>query len=106
MGPGQVWAWYVLETAGTTGHLRLTSDLACAQFFSSFLHRVMMVSGFPGGSEGKAFACNAGDPGSIPGWEDPLEKRMAAHTVFLPRKSLGQRSLVGYSPLGHRVGHD
>ena len=23
--------------------------------------------GFPGGSEGKASACNAGDPGSIPG---------------------------------------
>ena len=23
--------------------------------------------GFPGGSDGKAFACNAGDPGSIPG---------------------------------------
>ena len=23
--------------------------------------------GFPGGSEGKAPACNAGDPGSIPG---------------------------------------
>ena len=22
--------------------------------------------GFPGGSEGKAFACSAGDPGSIP----------------------------------------
>ena len=24
--------------------------------------------GFPGGSEGKASVCNAGDPGSIPGW--------------------------------------
>ena len=24
--------------------------------------------GFPGGSEGKASACNAGDLGSIPGW--------------------------------------
>ena len=23
---------------------------------------------FPGGSEGKASACKAGDPGSIPGW--------------------------------------
>ena len=23
---------------------------------------------FPGGSDGKASACNAGDPGSIPGW--------------------------------------
>ena len=24
---------------------------------------------FPGGSDGKQSACNAGDPGSIPGWE-------------------------------------
>ena len=23
------------------------------------------------GSDGKESACNAGDPGSIPGWEDP-----------------------------------
>ena len=23
---------------------------------------------FPGGSDGKASACNEGDPGSIPGW--------------------------------------
>ena len=26
------------------------------------------TKGFPGGSDGKASACNAGDPGSIPGW--------------------------------------
>ena len=26
------------------------------------------IGGFPGGSDGKASACNAGDPGSIPGW--------------------------------------
>ena len=24
---------------------------------------------FPGGSDGEESACNAGDPGSIPGWE-------------------------------------
>ena len=29
--------------------------------------------GFPGGSDGKESACNEGDPGSIPGSEDPLE---------------------------------
>ncbi|KAB0349467.1 hypothetical protein FD755_018551, partial [Muntiacus reevesi] len=28
------------------------------------------------------------------GWENPLEKDMATHSVFLPRKSHGQRSLV------------
>ena len=27
------------------------------------------MPGFPGGSDGKASACNAGDPGLIPGWE-------------------------------------
>ena len=32
--------------------------------------------GFPGGSEVKASACNAGDLGLIPGSEDPLEKEM------------------------------
>ena len=31
----------------------------------------------PCSSEGKETACNAGDPGSIPGQEDPLEKEMA-----------------------------
>ena len=41
------------------------------------------------------------------GWEDPLEKEMATHSIFLPGKSHGQRSLVGYSPWGlKRVGHD
>ena len=33
------------------------------------------------------------------GWEDPLEKEMATHSlVFLPGEFHGQRSLVGYSP--------
>ena len=27
----------------------------------------MMYKGFPGGSDGKASACSAGDPGLIPG---------------------------------------
>ena len=36
------------------------------------------------------------------GWEDPLEKEMQPTAVFLPGKSHGQRSLVGYSPLGHK----
>ena len=30
------------------------------------------ATGFPSGSDAKASVCNAGDPGSIPGWEDPL----------------------------------
>ena len=40
-------------------------------------------------------------------WEDPLEKGMATNSIFLPWKSHGQRSLVGYSPQSHkRVRHE
>ena len=40
----------------------------------------------------------AGDLGSIPGRDDPLEEDTAPTPVFLPGKSHGQRSLAGYSP--------
>ena len=42
--------------------------------------------GFPGGSDGKVFACNTGDLGLILGWEDPLEKAMAPHSSTLAWK--------------------
>ena len=41
------------------------------------------ILGLPGGSAGKEFTCNAGDLGSIPGWEDPLEEGMATHSSIL-----------------------
>ena len=47
-------------------------------------------------------SAHARDVGSIPGWEDPLEKTKATHRVFLPEKSHKQRSLAGYSPLGRQ----
>ena len=37
----------------------------------------------PGGSDGKASAYSAGDPGLIPGQEDPLEKEIAIHSSIL-----------------------
>ena len=46
----------------------------------------MSVVGFPGGSDGKASACNVGDPGSILVQEDPLEKEMAIHSSTLAWK--------------------
>ena len=42
--------------------------------------------GFPCGSAGKESACNAGDLGSILGWEDPLEKGKASHSSILAWK--------------------
>ena len=41
---------------------------------------------FPGGSDGKASVYNAGDLGSIPGREDPLEKEMATHSRTIALK--------------------
>ena len=57
----------------------------------------------PGGSEVKASASNAGETRvQSLGWEDPLEKEMAIHSSILAWKSHGWRSLVGYSPRGHK----
>ena len=45
----------------------------------------MHIKGFPGGSVVKippAGAGEAGDMGSIPGWEDPMEKEMATHSII------------------------
>ena len=42
-----------------------------------------VLQGFPGGSDGKESACNAGDLHSIPDWEDPLEKGKATHSSIL-----------------------
>ena len=72
------------------------------------LHSPNLLLGFPGGSDSKESACNAGDPSPIPGsgrspreglgyplqysWaslvaqtvkEDPLEEDMATHSSFL-----------------------
>ena len=62
--------------------------------------------GLPGGSLGKESACNArdaGDTGSIPGLgRSPGEGNGNPLPVFLPGESHGQRSLVGYSPRGHK----
>ena len=42
-----------------------------------------MIAGYLGGSDSKESACSAGDLGSIPGWEDPLEKGTATHSSIL-----------------------
>ena len=47
------------------------------------LKREPFRSGFPGSSAGKESACNAGDPGLIPGLEDALEKGYLPTPVFL-----------------------
>ena len=64
--------------------------------------------GFPGGSVGKESTYDAGEPGSIPGsGKIPWRKEWQPTPVFLTGKLHGQRSLAGYSPMGHkRVGYN
>ena len=58
--------------------------------------------GFPGGSDSKDFACNAGDLGLIPGLGRPTGEGSGAHASILPGESHRQRSLVGYSPCSYK----
>ena len=39
---------------------------------------------------------------SIPGWGNPLEEGMETQSSILAGESHEQRSLVGYSPRGHK----
>ena len=55
--------------------------------------------GLPGDSDGKESACNAGDPGSIPGLGNiPWRMKWQPTPVFWPGEFHGQRNLAGYSP--------
>ena len=48
--------------------------------------RLLGRKGFPGGSDGKASACNAGTRVRSLGREDPLEKEVATHSSPLAWK--------------------
>ena len=70
--------------------------LGCGEWFwgdSNALHLLctLFLLGLPS-------ACNAGDPGSIPG----SGREWLPIPVFLPGEFHGQRSLAGYSPWGHK----
>ena len=44
---------------------------------------MLLLLGFPGGSDSKESTCNVGNLGSIPGWEDPLEELMTICSSIL-----------------------
>ena len=64
------------------------------------------VLGFPGGLDGKESA-QVRRPGFNP-WAGkiPWRKEWLPTPVFLPGECHEQRRLAGYSPWGHRVGHN
>ena len=68
----------------------------------AWIWTVVGIYSFPGASDSKKSACNAGDLGSIPGFERSPGEGNGNPPIFLPGKSHGQRSLVGLNPLGCR----
>ena len=62
---------------------------------------------FPGGSDGKASAYNAGAPGLIPGLGRSTEKEMATHSSILAWKIpwMEEPGMI-QSMRSQRVGHD
>ena len=63
--------------------------------------------GFTGGSDAKESACNAGDPGSSPGWGDLQERAMATHSSILASRTPWTEEPGGLLSMGlQRVGYD
>ena len=62
---------------------------------------------FPGGSDGKASACNVGDQVWFLGREDPLEKEMATYSSTLAWRIPWTEDPGGLQSTGsQRVGHN
>ena len=92
-----------------TSHQRRYTDGMDAQYRMSFSSvgncklkqqvttTYILEQAFPGGSDGKESACNAGDSGSVPGLGRSLRREWQPTPVFLLGEFHGWRSLVGYS---------
>ena len=80
--------------------LRFGHDYWYCYHFNSHIYSLL---GFPGGSVAKKPACQCRRRGFDP-WSRkmPWRRKWQPTPVFLPGKSHGQRSLVGYSPWGHK----
>ena len=89
--------WEILSVCFSSTHL-LVSRICCFPIY--ILH-------FPGSSDGKESTCNAGDLGSIPGLgRSPRGGHGNPFQYSCLEIPHGQRSLEGYSPWGHTVGHN
>ena len=66
-----------------------------------------LLKGFPGGSDGKESACNAGDPGSILGSGRSPGEGMTTHSSVVAWRIPRTEEPGGLPSVGsHRVGHD
>ena len=99
--------WFEETLGQSLGLVLLEQDTlnreGCREHQSAFLVNRHCLDAGTGGSDGKESACNAGDLGLIPGLGRSPGGR---HGNPLQNSCLenphGQRSLVGYSPWGHK----
>ena len=87
------------------GHHRLLSRVPCAIQWAliGYLFYSGVYMGFSGGSDSKASACNARDPGSFPGsGRSPGERNGNPLQYSCLENFHGPRTLVGYCPQGHK----
>ena len=65
-------------------HIRSAYGLCHSRHLKAIIYdNSMKKMSFPGGSDGKESACNAGDLGSVPGLGRSLEKELAIHSSIL-----------------------
>ena len=107
----QGWLPSSMLTASTYSYISTTQPVIHSfphLFSSTPSHHPLLIflglshlSPFPGGSDGKESACNAGDPSSTPGLRSFPEERNGNPLQYSCLENLhGQRSLAGYSPWG------
>ena len=99
--PGQHYRATSVQSSCVFQHpTRLPAESCPHPFYKGIQYH---LQGYAGGSDGKESVCNAGDQGSIPGsGKIPWRRAWQPTPVFLPGEFHGQRSLVGYSPSGHK----
>ena len=62
----------------------------------------VILYGLPCWLRYKESACNSGNHVGFLGWEDLWRRKCLSTPLFLPGELHGQRSLAGYSSLGHK----
>ena len=71
-------------------------------FGNRIISTYILISGFPNGSVVKNLPAVPETQVRSLGQEDPMEEEMATHSSIPAWKFHGQRSLVSYSPWGHK----